>query len=116
MNSKSNNRNVAPRILLTVISFFVLAIVFSIYVITEKKIDRANEQRLNSFQLTDQLLQSSDDLTRMARAFVVTSDPRYKIYYQNILDIRDGKMARPYGYFYGYWDMVLDLPMRNLAS
>jgi diguanylate cyclase (GGDEF)-like protein/PAS domain S-box-containing protein len=107
MNSKSNNRNVAPRILLTVISFFVLAIVFSIYVITEKKIDRANEQRLNSFQLTDQLLQSSDDLTRMARAFVVTSDPRYKIYYQNILDIRDGKMARPYGYFYGYWDMVL---------
>ena len=93
--------------MLSVASFFVLAIVFSIYVITEKKIDRANEQRLVSFQLTDQLLQSSDDLTRMARAFVVTSDPRYKKYYQDILDIRDGKMPRPYGYFYGYWDMVL---------
>lgn len=107
MNTIQNNRNVASHILLTVLSFFVLAIVFSIYVITEKKIDRANEQRLVSFQLTDQLLQSSDDLTRMARAFVVTSDPRYKKYYQDILDIRDGKMPRPYGYFYGYWDMVL---------
>ena len=89
------------------VSIFALSIVFSIYVITEKKIDRANEQRLLSFQLTDQLLQSSDDLTRMARAFVVTSDPRYKKYYQDILDIRDGKMPRPYGFFYGYWDMVL---------
>ncbi|MEQ1742023.1 MAG: PAS domain S-box protein, partial [Candidatus Nitrotoga sp.] len=107
MNSNQNSRNVASRIFLTVISFLVLAIVFSIYVITEKEIDRANEQRLISFQLTDQLLQSSDDLTRMARAFVVTSDPRYKKYYQDILDIRDGKMPRPYGYFYGYWDMVL---------
>jgi diguanylate cyclase (GGDEF)-like protein/PAS domain S-box-containing protein len=107
MNSKQNNRNVASKILLSVASLFVLAIVFSIYVITEKKIDRANEQRIVSFQLTDQLLQSSDDLTRMARAFVVTSDPRYKKYYQDILDIRDGKMPRPYGYFYGYWDMVL---------
>jgi diguanylate cyclase (GGDEF)-like protein/PAS domain S-box-containing protein len=43
----------------------------------------------------------------MAIAFVVTGDPRYKKYYQNILDIRDGKMPRPEGYFYGYWDLVL---------
>lgn len=107
MNTEQNNRNVASNILLTVASFVVLAIVFSIYVIAEKRIDRANEQRLVSFQLTDQLLQSSDDLTRMARAFVVTSDFRYKKFYQDILDIRDGKMSRPYGYFYGYWDMVL---------
>lgn len=76
MNSRKNNRNVTSKIVLSVASFFVLAIVFSIYVITEKKIDRANELRLVSFQLTDQLLQSSDDLTRMARAFVVTSDVR----------------------------------------
>jgi diguanylate cyclase (GGDEF)-like protein/PAS domain S-box-containing protein len=106
MSSKINYGSMASRIWLTA-SFVVLAIVFSIYVITEKNIDRANEQRLASFQLTDQLLQSSDDLTRMAIAFVVTGDPRYKKYYQNILDIRDGKMPRPEGYFYGYWDLVL---------
>ncbi|WP_239796986.1 PAS domain-containing hybrid sensor histidine kinase/response regulator [Candidatus Nitrotoga arctica] len=32
---------------------------------------------------------------------------RYKKYYQNILDIRNGKMFRPEGYFNVYWDMVL---------
>ena len=87
--------------------FFALFVVFSFYVFTEKRIDRANEQRLISFQLADQLRQSSDDLTQMARAFVVVGDPHYKKYYQDILDIRDGKKPRPEGYFYGYWDIVL---------
>ncbi len=107
MISKQFSSEVTPKIVLTVASFFTLSIIFSFYVFTEKKIDRANEQRLISFQLADQLRQSSDDLTQMARAFVVVGDPRYTKYYQDILDIRDGKKPRPEGYFYGYWNMVL---------
>ena len=48
--------------------------------------------------LGDELRQSSDDLTRMVRTYVVTGDPVYKQYYQDILDIRDGKRPRPEQY------------------
>ncbi|MFA7270761.1 MAG: EAL domain-containing protein [Sterolibacterium sp.] len=99
---------IGKNIWLTVVMLLALFIAFSIYVVTEKRIDHANEQRYSSDQLADQLRQSSDEMTRMARTYVVTGDPRYKAYYQEILDIRDGKKPRPAGYFYAYWDLVLE--------
>ncbi|MGE5027600.1 MAG: diguanylate cyclase domain-containing protein, partial [Betaproteobacteria bacterium] len=67
----------------------------------------ANDLRHASFLLADELRQSSDDLTRMARTYVVNGDPRYKKYYQDILDIRDGRKPRPKAYQLAYWDLVL---------
>ncbi|MGZ5069227.1 MAG: sensor domain-containing diguanylate cyclase [Methylobacter sp.] len=84
----------------------MLAIVFGIYVYAEKQIDRANERRLISYQLANQLRQTSDDLTRMAREYVVTGNPLYKDFFQDILDIRDGKIPQPEGYTDIYWDLV----------
>ena len=95
------------RLWLTLAMFFVLLAAFGVYVYSEKQIDRANSQRHHSHILTDKLRQSSDDLTRMARTYVVTGDPRYKKYYQDILDIRDGKKPEPEGYRYLYWDCLL---------
>ena len=86
---------------------FALVVAFGVYVYSEKEIDRANNLRHTSFVLANQLRQSSDDLTRMARTQVVTGDTRYKKYYQEILDIRDGRKPRPEGYYFAYWDMVL---------
>ena len=87
--------------------FLLLAIVFGAYVQSEKQVDRANESRLKSYLLVDELRQSSDELTRMARSYVVTGDQRFKKYFQEILDIRDGRVSRPDGYNYIYWDIVL---------
>lgn len=87
--------------------FAVLISVFGFYVYWEKRIDRTNELRQTSYLLADELRQSSDDLTRMARTYVVTGDPRYKKYYQEILDIRDGKKPRPEAYQYAHWDLRL---------
>ena len=42
----------------------------------------------------------------MARTYVLTGDPAYKKYYQEILDIRDGRQARPEQYEDIYWDLV----------
>lgn len=86
----------------------VLAITFAVYVRAEKQIDRAKELRLDSFLLADELRQSSDDLTRMARSYVISGNPAYKEHFQEILDIRDGKMPRPVNYHDVYWDLVLD--------
>ena len=87
--------------------FFIIAIAFGVYVYYEKQIDRANELRQTSFLLADELRQSSDDLTRMVRSYIVTADPIYKQHFQEILDIRDGKKTRPIAYHDIYWDLVL---------
>ncbi|MFZ4539777.1 PAS domain-containing sensor histidine kinase [Propionivibrio sp.] len=91
---------------LTVGVFAILVLAFAVYVWSEKQLDRAYEMRHQSYLLADELRQSSDDLTRMARTYVVTGDPRYKEYYQAILDIRDGTKPRPQNYQSIYWDLV----------
>ena len=98
---------IPPRLGLTVAMLLVLAAAFGAYVYSEKRLDEANALRHRSFVLADQLRQSSDDLTRMARTYVATGDPRYKAYYQDILDIRDGLKPRPPGYLGVYWDLLL---------
>ncbi|MDO9204562.1 EAL domain-containing protein [Methylotenera sp.] len=88
------------------ISLLILTtFIFSIYVWSEKQIDRANDIRIQSFLLADELRQSSDDLTRMVRTYVVTRNINYKKYYQDIIDIRNGKKVRPEGYQRVYWDL-----------
>jgi len=87
--------------------FVVFSILFVTYVRSEKQIDRANELRLQSHLLADELRQSSDDLTRMVRSYVITGNPIYKQHFQDILDIRDGKMSRPVDYHNIYWDLAL---------
>lgn len=85
----------------------VFSISFGLYVRAEKQIDRANEFRYLSRALANELRQSSDDLTRMVRTYVFTGEPVYKQHYQEIIAIRDGKIARPLNYPDIYWDLVL---------
>lgn len=92
---------------LTLATFVIFAIVFGIYVYSEKRIDRANELRLQSFLLADELRQSSDDLTRMVQSYVLTGEPIYKRHFQEIIDIREGNAPRPVAYQNIYWDLVL---------
>lgn len=72
-----------------------LAGVFSAYVWSEKLIDRDNDLRLTSYLLADELQETSDELTRCVRVYVVTGNPDYKREFQEILDIRNGLKPRP---------------------
>ncbi|MCK6508320.1 methyl-accepting chemotaxis protein, partial [Myxococcota bacterium] len=66
---------------------------------------QASAQRYQSFLLADELRQSSDDLTRLARTFVVSDgEPKWEQQYLEILDIRNGKRPRPQAYERIYWD------------
>jgi diguanylate cyclase (GGDEF)-like protein/PAS domain S-box-containing protein len=82
-------------------------IVFFIYVRAEQGIVKNNQIRMQSHQLADALRRSSDDLTRMVRSYVATSEPRYKQHYLEILAIRDGQQIRPNTYHNVYWDLIL---------
>jgi signal transduction histidine kinase/CheY-like chemotaxis protein/HPt (histidine-containing phosphotransfer) domain-containing protein len=67
----------------------------------------AEHQRVTSFRLSDQMRQSSNDLTRMVRLYVTTGESRYRRYYDEILAIRRGDAPRPVNYDSSFWDRVL---------
>ncbi len=106
MISKLKKLAFGSHVMAAVVLTWVLVGVFGVYVLAEKSIDRANERRYQSILLADELRQSSDDLTRMVRTYVLTSDPAYKQHYQDILDIRNGDKPRPPHYEGIYWDLV----------
>lgn len=88
-------------------TLLLVAAAFMFYVWTEKRIDEANELRYNSHNLVDELRQSSDDLSRMARTYVITGEPQYRKNFQEIVEIREGRAPRPSNYENVYWDLVL---------
>ena len=72
----------------------------------EAAIETSWELRERAIRLADELRQTSDDLTRMARTYAATGDERYRHYFQEILDIRNGHAPRPVDYHLVYWDLV----------
>ena len=72
----------------------------------------AEARRSQSLRLAYELRQTSDDLTRMARTYVVTGQTRYRDWFQEILEIRDGTAPRPENYDKIYWDVVTDTGRR----
>jgi methyl-accepting chemotaxis protein len=58
-------------------------------------LSHVSASRYTSYLLADELRQSSDDLTRLARTYVVSGDPEWEKQYFEILDIRNGKKAAP---------------------
>lgn len=79
----------------TVAVLVAMVTVFGGYVVAEKAIDSANEKRLRSLQLADEMRRSSDDLTRLASLSVMTGDDLYQRNYEALLDIREGRKPRP---------------------
>ncbi|MEM8952904.1 MAG: ATP-binding protein [Verrucomicrobiota bacterium] len=73
----------------------------------EEALADSEERRLMSFQLADELRQSSDDLTRLARTYVATGNPVYEKYFHEVLAIRGGRAPRPENYDGIYWDFVI---------
>jgi signal transduction histidine kinase len=69
-------------------------------------ITESERHRYQALLLANELLQSSDDLTGMARAYVITGAPIYKLYFQEILDIRAGKKPRPLNYSATFWHLA----------
>ena len=83
-----------------------LFLAYSLYKVgsVNNELAQVNVNRYSSYLLADELRQSSDDLTRLARTYVVSADPEWEKQYFEILDIRNGKKPRPNGYEKIYWD------------
>ncbi len=87
-------------ILLYSTSFIILFLLGTLTLLmlrNQESLNKSQQNRHESHLLADELRQSSDDLTRMARSYVVTKDEKYEKRYWEILDIRNGKKPRPDG-------------------
>ena len=91
----------------TLFAFFLLMIVLvSLLLNQHNKLLQMQERQYNSYKLADELRQTSDDLTRMVRTYVVTGDPIYEKYFHDILAIRNGEIPRPENYDDIFWDDI----------
>ena len=103
---------------LTLLLCLVLLSVISLKSASDE-VGRSADLRYRSYLLADELRQSSDDLTRLARTYAVTGDAKYEKQYFDILDIRNGKKPRPEHYERIYWDFVaagIDKPQPDGAT
>ncbi|PTR17387.1 PAS domain S-box-containing protein [Nitrosospira sp. Nsp2] len=89
-------------VLISLLTIFIVLRVLEI-----RNLDDALNIRYASFLAAGELRQSSDDLTRMARTYVATGDPKFEQFYWDVLAIRNGQKPRPLRYERGYWDLVL---------
>ena len=107
MRSKLSIKNIFTAIFLLSLALAVISL-WALFRVAGKQAEanRVTETRYQSYLLADELRQSSDDLTRLARTYVVTGDARYEQQYLDILDIRNGKKPRPAHYERIYWDFV----------
>ena len=69
-----------------------------------QEVAQAYQQRYSSSQLANEVRRNSDHLTRLVRTYVDTGDARWEKQYNELLDIRAGKVQRPAGYSGLYWD------------
>ncbi|MFI7585645.1 ATP-binding protein [Spongisporangium articulatum] len=93
----------------------LLAALLLVSLAAERSVQTAGDaeaRRTGSLRLAYELRQTSDDLTRMARSYVATGDPRYRDWFHEILAIRAGTAPRPADYDGIYWDVVTDTGRR----
>ncbi|MCG9783729.1 response regulator [Vibrio brasiliensis] len=58
------------------------------------------------YRLSQELKQSSDHLTKFARAYVVTGDQYWEQLFNRVLAVRNGDIPIPQGNEYEYWDLI----------
>lgn len=81
-------------VIVLVIGLFVTLMLASY---NQLDLNQAQETRYHSHLLATELRQSSEDLTRLARTYVVTTDSSYEDQYWNILAVRNGQKPRSDG-------------------
>ena len=98
------NPQISHYLWLTLTAFLLFLLSFLAYYSAERHLSDHHAAHVVALQLANELRQSSDDLTRMVRTYVVTGDPRYKGYFEEILQIRDGERPR-YEPTRSYWTL-----------
>ncbi|EKF9772421.1 response regulator [Vibrio cholerae] len=66
-----------------------------------------SEQLFHFYRLSQELKQSSDHLTKFARAYASTGNERWLRMFNQVLNVRNGKLPAPSNNDYEFWDVVV---------
>ncbi len=80
-------------LLITLLVITICVTIIALF--TASSLNNSHKNRYNSYLLADELRQSSDDLTRLARTYCATGEQKYEDQYMGILAWRSGKAPRP---------------------
>ncbi len=104
VKQKNNKKSLMQMlIVLLFLSVTVELYILNTYMQSNDKIQKLALEKMETLALIDQVRQSSEDLTKMVRAYVSTGDKRFIHYFNDILDIRKGTLERPRHYDSTYW-------------
>lgn len=90
--------------------WFIVALLFAslvVLVVEQRNYESAFAKREKSVKLAEELRQSSNDLTKLARNYITTLDPVYKEMFNEVVSIRNGDLPRPKNYTLAYWDLKI---------
>lgn len=69
--------------------------------------ESALRARADRVEILHEIGRTTNQLSRVARAYAVTGEERYRGYHDDIVAIREGQQARPDPYDRTYWDLVI---------
>jgi len=105
------------RAMLGILGLLVLSFVVLAY--EQENYEVALNSRAESIRYAEELRQSSNDLTRLMRTYIITGNPIYKDQFETVIAIREGRQPRPSNYSLAYWDfkaMESNQPSRRRGS
>jgi methyl-accepting chemotaxis protein len=90
------------RTFIIIYSFFAvlfvgLGVTTTMLLQNSQRLNEAQQNRYASYLLANELRTSSEELTRFARTYVTTADPRWEAKYWETLEIRNGRRPRADG-------------------
>ncbi|MBX9923718.1 MAG: adenylate/guanylate cyclase domain-containing protein [Rhabdochlamydiaceae bacterium] len=100
---------------LSVFVVTLLGCLFLLLKIEDREVS-STKKAYSDYLLADELRQTSDDLTKMVRLYVLTADPKYAEWYHEILRIRSGLSPTPENYHEIYWDLIFHSKDINTAK
>lgn len=117
MNPHNNYGHQFNRYLqLMVVIVAMLMVSFLTVYYEQSNYEKSLEKRNISIGLAEELRQSSNDLTRLARTYISTGDLSYKIQFNELVAIRDGLLPRPINYNFAYWDLKSAHRVKNESN
>ena len=93
-----------------VVAVIALALVANTHIASlEERVRVVEEQRVRGLELCEEMLKTTNELTRTVRWYAVFGDPKYETIYRRILSVRSGQEPRPLRIQEDFWmDVMVD--------
>lgn len=101
------------RVLFSVLFFAMSVCAIAIFSVTQTVTQLRSQNSLyhqelyQFYRLSQELKDSSDHLSKFARAYANNGDPHWERLFNQVLDVRNGKLPLPPGNEYEYWDLAV---------